>query len=115
MHAFDDFKLSLKAFCFLNRDDAFVTNFFHGVGNHASDLTITIGRDLADLSNLIARRNRSGVRFKILDGGFNGKVDAAFQIHGIGARRNSLCALANDSLGQNRCRCRTVAGYVVRF
>ncbi|SDF94866.1 hypothetical protein SAMN05216337_10931 [Bradyrhizobium brasilense] len=53
LHAFDDFELGVEALGFLDRDHSLVANLLHCIGEEASDLLVTIGRDRSDLRNFV--------------------------------------------------------------
>ena len=53
LHAFDDVELGLEALGLLDRDDALVADFLHRLGDHLADLGVAIGRDRADLGDLV--------------------------------------------------------------
>jgi len=57
LHAFDDVEQGLQALRFLDRDDAFVADLLHRLGQHAADCAITVGRNGRDLSDLVVCRN----------------------------------------------------------
>ena len=85
LHAFDDFELGIEALGFLDRDDAFVANLLHRFGKEAADFAVAVGRDGANLGNLVIRRDFLGVRLEIADDRLNRKIDAALEIHRIHA------------------------------
>ena len=53
LHALDDFELGLGGLGFLDGDDAFIADLLHRFGEEAADLGIAIGRDGADLGDLV--------------------------------------------------------------
>ena len=53
LHAFDDVQLGLGGLGFFNRDDAFVADLFHGLGDHVADFVVAVGGDGADLGDLV--------------------------------------------------------------
>ena len=115
LHAFDDIEFGFEGFCFLDCDDAFIADLFHGLGNHVADFLVAIGGDRTDLRNLgvlfhLARMMRE-VRGHFEDG----LVDTALQVHRVHAGGNALHAFANDGLGENRSGRGAVAGNVVRL
>ena len=55
LHALDHFELGLERLGFLDRDHALVADLLHGVGKKAPDLRIAVGRNGADLCNLLVR------------------------------------------------------------
>jgi hypothetical protein len=112
LHALDDVELVLERRAFLNRDNAFLADFFHRIGNDAADRFIGIGRDRADLGN----RLRIGARLRQLlefgDQISRTLVDTTLEIHRVHAGCNGLEALTQDSLGQHGGGGGTVTGDV---
>ena len=53
LHALDHVELGLQALGLLDRDDALVADLLHGLGDHAADLVVAVGRDGADLGDLV--------------------------------------------------------------
>ena len=113
LHALDDVELGFDALGFLDRDDAFVADLLHGLGDHVADLLLAIGGDGADLDDFFGRldlldrflRSSTVVR--------HGEVDAALQIHRVHAGGNRLGAFAHDRLGEHAGGGGAVAGHVV--
>ena len=55
LHALDDVELGLGGLGFLDRDDAFVADLLHRLGDHGADFGVAIGRDRADLGDFGVR------------------------------------------------------------
>ena len=53
LHAFDDVELGLGGLGFLDGDDALVADLLHRLGDHLADGGIAVGRDGADLGDLV--------------------------------------------------------------
>ena len=73
----------------------------HGLGELGADLGIAVRRDGADLGDLVVGRDLLGLRLQLFDDGGNRLVDAAPQIHRIGAGGNRLGAFLDDRLGEH--------------
>ncbi len=74
---------------------------------------IAVGRNRADLGDLVVRGDLLRIGLEIGDDGVDRKVDAALQIHRVEAGGNRLGAFANDRGGEDRRRRRAVAGDVI--
>ncbi len=113
LHAFDDFELGFSGLGFFDGDDAFIADLLHCFGEIAADFLVAIGRDSADLGNFRIVGDLASVGLQFLDDRVHGKVDTAFQVHRVHARRDRLGAFLDDRLGKNGRRRRAVAGYVI--
>jgi hypothetical protein len=62
LHAFDDLELGLHALGFLDGDHAVLADLVHRLGDHVADRLVAVGRDRADLGDLLTGRHllRSG-------------------------------------------------------
>ncbi len=112
LHALDDVELGLEALRLLDRDDAFLADLLHRVGDHLADLAVAVRRDRADLRDLLVGRDLLRALLEVLDHRLDGDVDAALQVHRVHARGHRLGALAHDRLRQHRRGRRAVAGLV---
>src|SRR4051812_25854831 len=101
LHALDDFKLGLQALGLFNRDDAFVADPLHGVGEELADFGVAVGRDGADLGDFLVRGDLLGVLLQLRDDVLDREVDAALQIHRVHAGGDRLGAFLHDRLGEN--------------
>ena len=97
---------------FFYGDDAFVTDFFHSVGNQAADFFIP-GGDGSNLGFGSFGHNLLGGFLQCFNNRVNRCFDTFFQDHGIGAGHYVLHAFADHGLGQQGGGGGTVAGYVV--
>ena len=113
LHAFHDFEFVIKALAVFDRDHAFLADLFHGLGDDVADLSVGVRADGADLSHFLVGRGGLGDLLQFFDGGGNGLVDTALQIHRIHAGSHILHAFVNDGLSEHRGGRRTVAGVVV--
>src|SRR5690606_19538245 len=102
LHAFDDIEFGFQRLGFLDRDDALVADLVHGLGEVVADFLVAVGRDGADLGDLLVRGDLLGVGLQVLDDGVDGEVDAALQVHRIHAGGDRLGAFLHDGLGENR-------------
>ncbi len=113
LHAFDDVELGLEALCLLDRDDALVADLLHRRRDHFADRLVAIGRNRADLGDLVVRCDLFRIRLEIGDDGVDGEIDAALQIHRIETGGNRLGAFPDDRGGKNGRRGGSVAGRVI--
>src|SRR5579883_3475445 len=60
LHALDDLELRLEALGLLDRDHALVADLVHRLGDHLADLDLAVGRNRADLGDLIVRGDLLG-------------------------------------------------------
>ncbi|KMS65550.1 hypothetical protein BVRB_034830, partial [Beta vulgaris subsp. vulgaris] len=112
LHALDDVEFGLERLGFLDGDDTLVANLLHGVGEELADLRVTVGRDGADLSDLVVRGDLLGVLDEVGDYGFHRHIDTALEVHRVHAGGNRLGAFAHDRLGQHGRGGGAVAGRV---
>src|SRR5579859_8061570 len=113
LHTFHYFNGSVGALCFFDGDDAFLAYFAKSLGDQLTDIVIVVGGDgghLLDLVLVVA--DGLGLGDEVGYHFLNSLVDAAFQVHGIGACRYVLQTLADDGLGKDRSRRSSVAGDV---
>src|SRR3977135_3861003 len=115
LHAFDDFKLGFKRFCFFNRDDTLVADLLHGVGEELADFRVAVGRNGADLGDFLVRGDLLGVLDEVGDHSVHSQVDTALQIHRVHAGGNCLGAFTDDGGGQHGRGGGAVAGSVGRL
>ena len=113
LHALDDVELGLEALGLLDRDHALVADLLHRLGDHLADLALAVGRDRADLGDLLVGRDLLRAPLEVLDDGLDRHVDAALQVHRVHAGGHRLGALADDRLRQHGRGRGAVAGEVV--
>src|SRR6185503_9309418 len=94
-------------------DHAFLADLLHRLGDLLADFAVAIGRNDADLGNLVRAGNGLRARRQILDDLGDGEIDAALEIHRVHAGRDRLHALTDDRLGENGSGGGAVAGEVV--
>src|ERR1700736_3359791 len=115
LHAFDDLEFGLERLGFFNCDDALVADLLHGVGEELADFGVAVGRDSADLGDLLVRGDLLGVLDEVGDHRFDGEVDAALQIHRVHAGGNRLGAFPDDRSREHGRGGGAVAGSVRRL
>ena len=113
LHAFHNVQFAVQAFGFLNRDDAFIADLIHRFGNHGANLGFAIGRDCADLGNLIIGFDFFGTLFNIAQSRRSRLFNTTFQIHRVHAGGNRFMAFADNCLRQNRGGCGAVTGDII--
>ena len=101
LHALDDVGLGLEALGLLDRDDALVADLLHRLGDFLADELVAIGRNRADLGDLVVRGDLLRIRLEVGDDGVDGEVDAALQIHRVEAGGDGLGAFLDDGGGEN--------------
>ena len=114
LHAFDDLELGLHALGFLDGDHAVLADLVHRLGDHVADRFVAIGRDGADLGDLLAGRDLLRAALEFFDHQFAGQIDAALEVHRVHAGGDRLGAFAHDRLGEHGRRGGAVAGGVRR-
>ena len=67
LHALDDVELGLEALGLLDRDHALVADLLHGLGQHLADLGVAVGRDRADLRDLLRGGDLLRAACEVLD------------------------------------------------
>ena len=109
LHAFDDVERGLERLGFLDGDDAVLADLVHRFRDDLADGRIAVGRDGADLSDHVARHG-PGHLLDLFDDGLDGLLDAALELHRVGAGHDVPGALAIDRLRQHGCGGRAVTG-----
>ena len=112
LHALDQVELEGQAGRLLDADHAFLADLVHRLGDHVADLGIAIGRDGADLGDLLRARDRPRPGREVLDDPGHRQLDAALQIHRVGAGGDRLHPLVDDRLGEHGGGGGAVAGMV---
>src|SRR6476620_9028078 len=115
LHALDDVEFGLERLGFFNRDDAFVADLLHGIGEELADFGVAVGGDGADLGDFLVRGDLLGVLDEVGDHGFHSPVDTALQVHRVHAGGHRFGALLDDRRGQHGRGGGAVAGGVGRF
>jgi hypothetical protein len=110
LHAFDDVELGLQRLRLLDRDHPLVADLLNRLGEHPPDLGVAVGRNHADLGDLLVGRDLLRALPDVLDDHLGRAIDAPLDVHRVHAGGDRLGARADDRLGQNRRRGRAVAG-----
>jgi len=110
LHALDDFEGGFEALRLFDRDDAFLADLVHGLGDDLADGGVVVRRDRTDLGDffLILRGLRQ--RLQLGHDGADGAVDAALQAHRIVAGSHHLDAFGKDGAREHRGRRGAVTG-----
>ena len=87
LHPLDHFERGLQALGLLDRDHAFLADLLHRLGDDVADGRVVVGRDGADLGDLLAILGRLREPLQLADYGLDRAVDAALERHRIVARR----------------------------
>ena len=109
LHALDDVEFGLEALGLLDGDDALVADLLHRFGDHLADRGVAIGRDRADLRDLVGLGDLAAVLLDLDADRFDREIDAALDVHRIGAGGDRLRAFLDDGVGEHRRGRRAVA------
>ena len=101
LHALDHVELGLERLRLFDRDHALVADLLHRLGEEAADLGVAVGRNGADLGDLVVRGDLLGVGLEVLHDGLDGEVDAALEVHRVHAGGDRLGAFLDDRLGEH--------------
>src|SRR5215204_2324446 len=85
LHALDDVELRLGGLRLLDGDDALVADLLHRLRDHLADRLVAVGRDRADLRDLLGGLHLLGLALDVLDHVRHGEIDAALEVHGVHA------------------------------
>ena len=114
LHALDDIERGLERLGFLDRDHAVLADLVHRFRDDLADGGVAVGRDRADLGDHVAG-HRLGHLLDLLDDDLDRLLDAALELHRVGAGDDVLRALAIDRLREHRCGRGAVTGRVGRL
>ncbi len=112
LHAVDRVERRLGALGLLDGDDAVLAHLVHRLGDEVADLVVVVGRDGADLGDLLLAADVAGLRAEVFHDGLDRLVDAALEVHRVGARGDVAQARRHDRLGEHRRRGGAVTGHV---
>ena len=112
LHPFDDVEFGFGGLRLLDRDHPLVADLLHRVGDHLADRLVAVGRDGADLGDLVGGLHLLRAAFDVFDDGRRRDIDAALEIHRIHSGGDELEPLLDHRGGQHRRGGRAVAGPV---
>src|SRR5690606_21630416 len=112
LHALDDVELVVQARALLDGDHAFLADLLHRVGDDVADRGIAVGRDRADLGDRLVVGGGLGELLELVDGGLDGLVDGALEVHRVHAGGDRLGTFADEGLRQHGGGGGAVAGVV---
>ena len=112
LHPLDDVEFGLGGLGLLDRDHPFVAHLFHRLGDHLADRLVAIGRDRADLGDLVGGVHLLGAVLDVFDDGRRRDIDASLEVHRIHPGGDELEALLDHRGGQHRRGGRAVTGIV---
>src|SRR5207248_10407260 len=85
----------------LDRDDALIADLLHRLCEHLADLAVAIGRDRADLRDLVIGRDLLRALLDVFDDRVDCHVDAALEIHRVHPGCHRLDTLSHHRVGEN--------------
>ena len=112
LHTLGELELQPEGLAVLNVHHAVLADLVDGVGDDVADL-LGAGGNSTHAGDLVALGNLGALRPDLFDRPLDGLVYTGPQNNRVGPRRDVLQALADDDLGENRRRGRTVTGDVV--
>src|SRR5690606_39666569 len=112
LHALDDVEFVVQARAFLDGDHAFLADLLHRVGDDVADRLVGVGGDGTDLGDRLVVGGGLGELLELFDGGLDGLVDAALEVHRVHAGGDRLGTFADEGLGQHGGGGGAVAGVV---
>jgi len=112
LHSFDDLQGRLHPLGLLHGDDPVLAHLVHGLGENLAHGLVVVGRDGADLGDLLLVADLLGHLFQLVHDQGDPLVDPVLQGHGVHPRNHELGPLAVDRLGQHRGGGGAVAGLV---
>src|SRR5262249_41757735 len=101
LHAFDHFESGFNRFGFLDGDGAVLADLVHRVRDDFADGGVPVGGNGRDLLDLFLVLDLLGDLGQVLNGGFNGLLDAALDADRAGAGGHVLEALAENRFRQD--------------
>ncbi len=112
LHALDRFDVDAEGLGFLDGNDAFLADNFHGLGNLGTNDLVASGNG-ADVGDLLFALNRNGVGLDGLNDSLGGLLDAATNGQRVCASGDVAQALGHDNVGEQGCGGGAVARAVV--
>jgi len=115
LHPLDDLEGGLHPLGLLDRDDAFLADLGHRVGDDVPDGLVVVGGDGADLGDLLGILRLLGHLLEFAGDDLDRLVDAALEVHRVVPGGDQLRAFAVDRLRQDGGGGGAVARDVARF
>ncbi len=112
LHPVDRLQGGLEALRLLDRDDALLADLLHRLGDQLADLRITVGRDGADLGDVLLAVGRDREILERGDERLDGLVDAPLELHRVRTRGDVLEPFTKDRLRQHGGGGGAVAGQI---
>lgn len=114
-HTLRNLQLILDGLAVLDGNDTFLADLLHGVGDQVTNVSIAVGGDGSDLSNLSSGGDILLVVLQVIDNSVDGGLDTAAEVHGVAAGSNVLDGLAEDGAGEDGGGGGTVTSGLVRL
>src|SRR5207248_10509948 len=111
-HAFDEFELEAEGIALFDRDDAFLADLVHRLGDDVADRRVT-GRDRRRRRDLLFGFDVLRQLRELFAHALDGPFDAALERHRVGTGRDVAQPFSYQSLSKNGRRGRAVTGDVV--
>ena len=115
LHAVDEADGGLGRLPFLDGDHAVLAHLLQGLGEEVADRTVVVGRDGADLGDLLGALDLLSHLVEPDGGSGNSLLDTAANGHRVGAGSHHPRPLAEDRAGEDRGRGRAVTGQIGRL
>ena len=112
LHALDGVERRVGPLGLLDGDHAVLADLLHRLGDQVADLVVVVGRDGADLGDLLLATDFAGQLLEPRHDLGHGLVDAALEVHRVGAGVDRAEALVHDRLGEHGGRRGAVTGDV---
>src|SRR5208283_2306665 len=87
LQALDDDRLGLEALCLLDRDYALIADLLHRLGDLRADEAVAIGRDRADLGDLVVGGDLLRVGLEVVNDRLDAQIDATLEVQRVQPRR----------------------------
>jgi hypothetical protein len=114
-HALDELDLVVQGFAVGNGDGAVLADLLHQLGDQVSDLRVAVGGNCGHVGDHFLGFNRLAAGLEVGHDGFDGDVDAPFEVHGVEPGGDAFAALSEDGSGEDCGGGCSVAGLVVGF
>ena len=102
LHALDQIDGRFEGLALVDGDHAVFADLVHGLGQPLADLDVLVGGAVGHLLDLLAGLDRRAHLAELSDNRLDRHVDAALDLHRVGAGGDVLETLLENALGQNR-------------